>query len=181
MKKEAVILLGPPFSGKSTIARRLSHETNVSHIDAGQLVRKQARERPDIFDLMTRGLQIPPNISLQLVVDALEEEIGDKVIINGFPRQKINAERLQGLTDVSGVFYLHVPQETILARHTHAYERADRSDHGLSVLQKRMNAFYSKDTYDVLGHYVKQGLLFRINEAPLEETYQAVKELYDRI
>jgi adenylate kinase family enzyme len=157
--KEGLIILGAPFSGKNTVAEKLALQENISHIDAGLLVREKARIDKVIKDLTSQGLQLPSEISCKLVMEELDKLVGNTTLINGFPRQKINAERISQVFSPWAVIVLDIALEEIYRRHDISQEREDRIDHGRDILIQRLQSYFSQDTKEVQEYYSGLGLL----------------------
>jgi adenylate kinase family enzyme len=178
--KEGLIVLGAPFSGKNTVAERLSKQEGIPHIDAGQLVRDRAKIDNTIRDMTTKGLQLPPEISYKLVLDQFDKIIGNILLVNGFPRQRINAERFSESFSPWAVVVLDVALEEIFRRHDTASERKSRIDYGgRDILLLRLQAYFSEDTQEVQDYYSKLGLLVRIDaNEEVEKVYDSVNRIY---
>ncbi|MGH2814578.1 MAG: nucleoside monophosphate kinase, partial [Actinomycetota bacterium] len=95
-----VLLLGPPGSGKGTLAPHLSELLGVPHVSSGQLLRASAAEGDPhrIAEQVQRGHPVPDRVAL-LVIAA---ELGSGFILDGFPRNVRQAAELDRLLDGDG-------------------------------------------------------------------------------
>lgn len=84
-----IIILGPQGSGKGTQARLLANKLNLKIIEAGALVRKEAKNNPKIGDIINvKGQLIPSNMMFGLIKKEAESNnrgIND-LILDGYPR-----------------------------------------------------------------------------------------------
>lgn len=179
---ERLIVLGAPWSGKNTLSKRLQDEEEYTIIEAGGLIRDYCKINPEINNLVSKGYQIPHEISHELVEQAYHRTSNRRnVAFNGYPRQKLNAEHLQKNIEEGfiGALYLDVSRETILMRHeTNNQQRIDRNDHGIEILEKRLEHFYSSETDEVLNYYASMNKLFNIEaEKSPEEVWDIVKAI----
>src|SRR5260221_377433 len=95
--KRRVILLGPPGSGKGTIASRLVSEFAMHHLSTGHWFRREMREGTAIgrriTQFMDRGELIPDGIVLELMEEWLAAQPpADGFLLDGFPRTVPQAE-----------------------------------------------------------------------------------------
>src|SRR3954466_8032121 len=97
--KRRVVLLGPPGSGKGTVAELLKSRLGLEHISTGQWFRKEMEQGTDlghsIRDYVNRGELVPDDN----VVGLFEHWLGPGLIERGFlldglPRTLRQAEAL---------------------------------------------------------------------------------------
>ncbi|KAK7101014.1 GTP:AMP phosphotransferase AK3, mitochondrial-like [Littorina saxatilis] len=114
------IIMGPPGSGKGTIASRISKDFAMVHLSSGDLLRTQ------IYDMTEFGLQakafmdegklVPDEIVTSIVVDELKKYEHDSWLLDGFPRTVEQAKSLEHDEPVDVVLNLRVPFDVILDR-----------------------------------------------------------------
>lgn len=94
-----VVLLGAPGAGKGTQADILSERLGVPHVATGDLFRAAVRDGSPIGlearRFMERGQLVPDDITIRMLLDRLTRpDAGDGVILDGFPRNRAQAEAL---------------------------------------------------------------------------------------
>jgi len=97
--KRRIILLGPPGSGKGTVATRLHQEFGLNHISSGHLLRQEVEkgsaigQRARLF--LEKGDLVPDRIVLQLMGQWLKSApVNDGFVLDGFPRTLSQARAL---------------------------------------------------------------------------------------
>jgi adenylate kinase len=124
--KRRVILLGPPGSGKGTVAAQLKREFGHGHISTGQLLREEVAVGSELGvqarGFLDRGELVPDELVLELVerwMSSAPREHG--FISDGFPRTLNQAEALDerasrlGLA-IESVLFFECDEEAIIAR-----------------------------------------------------------------
>ena len=94
-----MILLGPPGSGKGTVAARLRQEFGLNHISSGHLLRREVEQssvigqRARVF--LEKGELVPDGIVLRFMGDYLNSAPVEKgFLLDGFPRTLSQARAL---------------------------------------------------------------------------------------
>lgn len=122
---QAVILFGPPGSGKGTQAKLLKECLLVPHISTGDMLRERiASGDPlgvQVKDLMTAGRLVPDEVVNILVEDRISlADCQNGFILDGYPRTLPQAEVLEKLLERRGfaqvVIHLKVDYNQIIAR-----------------------------------------------------------------
>src|SRR3989338_8038671 len=103
-KKIAVILLGPPGSGKTTQAQRLSEEFGLIHFNTGEVIKdtindpanKNNPKMQHEKELYESGILNSDDWVTDLVIRETEkiENSGKGVVFSGSPRRLMEAEGL---------------------------------------------------------------------------------------
>jgi adenylate kinase len=90
IQKWALVLIGPPGSGKSTIANRLTEDSNVTAVETGNLLRDEVNNNTDIADVidekMSSGKIVPSDIVKEVVERNLRDTKQEYILFDGFPR-----------------------------------------------------------------------------------------------
>jgi adenylate kinase len=97
-----LVFLGPPASGKGTVAAVLSRLLGVPHVSTGQMFRQAVQKGGPAAEaareFIEKGQLVPDPITMQIVRQWLDESGGgDGFILDGFPRtlpQALGLDRL---------------------------------------------------------------------------------------
>lgn len=130
-KANRIFLLGPPGSGKSTVAQKLSQEFQMENISTGQILRDIVSTSSDsvsivIRDLMSTGQLIPAEIMKNIVFKRLSNSdcINNGFVLDGYPPSR---EDLSNLLDCNiiptFVFYFECADATAIKRQCGRAER----------------------------------------------------------
>ncbi len=121
-----LVLLGPPGSGKGTLAKLLSSELNIPHISTGDILRREAKSETSlgkkVKPYMERGELVPDQIILQVMKKRIRESDCQKgFLLDGFPRTIPQAlgldDMLQGWTkSIDLVLKFDVSDDCVLKR-----------------------------------------------------------------
>lgn len=97
--KRRVILLGPPGSGKGTIAARLEKQFGLLHVSSGHLLRQEAGKNTPLGrqakTFLENGSLVPDELVLELMAhwwQAADPAVG--FLMDGFPRNVAQAIKL---------------------------------------------------------------------------------------
>lgn len=89
-KKCAVVLLGPPGSGKTTLGRGLVTRLPMTVIETGNLLEKKIRDGTPLGEQIksckAAGELVPSEVVKQVIAETLQEVRSDIVLFDGFPR-----------------------------------------------------------------------------------------------
>ncbi len=118
--------MGPPGAGKGTQAARLAAAFGLCHLSTGDILRQAVASGTPLGtqakEYMERGLLVPDDIMVRIVVDQLDrEECRDGVLLDGFPRTVAQAEALDRALEergkrITAVLDLEVAPDVLLAR-----------------------------------------------------------------
>ena len=121
-----IIMLGAPASGKGSVAEILSAEFNIPAISSGDIFRKNISEGTELGkkanEYMTKGLLVPDDVTVELIASRLlADDVKDGLILDGFPRTVVQAEKLDNMLKAQNkkidiVVNLETPEEEILER-----------------------------------------------------------------
>lgn len=156
----AFTLLGPPGSGKGTQSRMIQERLGYQHISTGDLCRESiargGREADLLEDIMRRGELIPDDMMIELLTVKLRAIMEGPtppkgVILDGFPRNTPQAQRLGQLNCIEhfhylGLVYISVPDEVVEERLLkRAHEKGqNRDDDRFSIIRERIRVFHQK-------------------------------------
>lgn len=116
-----MIIIGPQGSGKGTYSSRIGPKLGVPHISSGDILRENVKKQTPLGikakEYMDRGELVPDEI----VIGLLKERFGmpdckEGFILDGFPRNLIQAKELEDITHIELVLNLDVPEWILLKR-----------------------------------------------------------------
>ena len=97
--KRRIILLGPPGSGKGTLAARLQQEFGLNHVSSGHLLRREV-ERGSVIGqsvkvFLEKGELVPDRSMLRFMGEWIKSApVNDGFLLDGFPRTMSQARAL---------------------------------------------------------------------------------------
>ena len=94
-----LIMLGPPGSGKGTMAAELSRRFQITHISTGDIFRNNIKEQTalglEAKGYMDKGLLVPDSVTIAMVADRIAEpDCANGYLLDGFPRTLAQAKAL---------------------------------------------------------------------------------------
>lgn len=121
-----IIMLGAPATGKGTVAGMLSSNLGIPHLSSGDLFRQEIAAGTEIGQklnsYMTKGELVPDELVIEMVGKRLAApELSTGVILDGFPRTEVQAEKLDEMLNsenkkIDLVVNLDTPVDEILER-----------------------------------------------------------------
>ncbi len=126
MNEKKIVLLGAPGSGKGTQAKFIAERYGIPHISTGDMLRDAVRNGTALGKqaepIMKSGGLISDDLMIGIVGERLDRDDARKgFVLDGFPRTRVQAEKLDSLVSGNGdsglrVVNLSVPDEVIVRR-----------------------------------------------------------------
>ncbi len=122
-----IILLAPPAAGKGTQAEILTDNYHLNHISTGDLLRSVSKEENDlgrnIKQMMESGSLVSDDIVLEVFNHYLEHTDNMNLLLDGFPRNIYQAEKLDEIlkeknSQIDYVFLFNISKEMLVDRIT---------------------------------------------------------------
>lgn len=115
------LFLGPQGSGKGTQAKVLSAILKVPHVSTGDMFRDNVARGTDlgkqIDELLKGGSLVPNEVTNAMVKERLERpDAAGGFVLDGFPRNLVQAEFLEKLAPDITVIYLDLSDEESIRR-----------------------------------------------------------------
>jgi adenylate kinase len=153
----AVVILAPPFGGKSRISRELATNYGFFHLECGKLLDRTVKERekfpPGVWVQMKNGQLVDDSLVIEVVDEYLPAKLPGKIIFDGFPRSTPQAEWLDNFFKrnqiIAYLVDLKVPDEVLFDRlETQPPDRTydgeeTRGDDNKNTLRSRLDRFNS--------------------------------------
>ena len=118
-RQPRLLLLGPPGAGKGTQSERLAERYDIEHVSTGDALRANKDvETPHGTprEYMDAGELVPDPVVDEIVAEALSN--ADGFVLDGYPRNMSQAEKLDEATPLDAVVLLEVGEEQLLRRLT---------------------------------------------------------------
>ena len=98
-----IILMGPPGTGKGTLAKQLKQALNLVHISTGDMFRENIKGGTKLGLLaksyIDNGHLVPDEVTIDMLKDRLaQDDCKNGFLLDGFPRTLPQAEALERLS-----------------------------------------------------------------------------------
>lgn len=122
LRKQVIILLGPPGSGKGTQAKMLADYFSVPHISTGDLLREEMRSKTPLGleakDTIEAGGLVSDHLVQKMLFNRIEkDDCKNGYILDGFPRTVAQAEALNERVSLKKIaFNIAVSDQEVIKR-----------------------------------------------------------------
>lgn len=177
----AVLLFGPPGSGKGTMGKFLSSAGNHFHLSSGDIFRGLSPESPAgklYHSYASQGLLLPDEITIQIWHYFVHGLIATNryfpnqqlLLLDGLPRTIKQADLLEKYVHIERIVVLEIEDTERLIKRIQRRALIEKrtDDMDSKVLRTRMDV-YKKDTLKLLSHYPEEIISrFNADQKPLE-------------
>lgn len=154
-----ILLFGPTGAGKSMQGQMLAVRQGWKWLSTGQMLRDS--NDAEVIEVLKSGELVSDELTYEMFDAAIKDAKAkkyDKVIVDGFPRTKAQAEWLAEYMEKNGetieqVVVLEVPETEIMKR----LEKRGRMEDTPDTIAKRMT-IYRQKMYPVLGTFAEDGV-----------------------
>ena len=179
MAAPAIVLLGPPGSGKGTQAARLRDELGFLPLSTGDLLREARAAGSELgqraAEYMDRGELVPDDVVVGVLRDALGDLRDRPILLDGYPRTVAQADALATALedrDLTGAVFIDVPDDVVVERISCRHQ--GRADDDPETVRERLRV-YHRETEPLVSYYDERGLLRRVDGAgDPDEVHQEV-------
>ncbi len=102
-----VIIFGPNGSGKGTQGNLVKDKFNLAHIESGAIFREHIKQGTDLGKkakaYIDQGELVPDDITIPMVLETLKKEGQNGWLLDGFPRNLVQAEKLWEALQSEGI------------------------------------------------------------------------------
>lgn len=102
-----IIIFGPNGSGKGTQSALLKKRYNLAHIESGAIFREQIQSGSALGkqakEYIDRGELVPDDITIPMILETLKKKGKRGWILDGFPRNIVQAQKLWEALQKSGI------------------------------------------------------------------------------
>jgi len=192
------------FDIQGTIANRIIKTYKLTHLSTGDVLRRNIEEKTPLGlqaeSFIKEGRLVPDSQMIQCIMDELKV-IPGSILLDGFPRTKVQAQQLWGVLKIDSVINLVVPDEVIIDRVKGRYVHMasgrvynldfnppkkaglddvtgepleKRPDDDPEILLKRL-LVYDKETKPVMAFYRDKGILSEFVGSTSDEIWANLK------
>lgn len=102
-----ILIFGPNGSGKGTQGDLLKNKFNLAHIESGAIFRENIRGGTELGKkakaYIDRGDLVPDDLTIPMVLDTLKSKGQNGWLLDGFPRNVVQAEKLWDALQKAGM------------------------------------------------------------------------------
>ena len=114
------VIIGAPASGKGTISQRILEKFGLIHISPGDILRVNVAQKTSLGlkakSFIDAGKLVPDDLIIKCVLGRITEVGNKSYLLDGFPRTRAQAERLNANDQLDAVINLEVPHDVIIER-----------------------------------------------------------------
>ena len=115
-----LMIMGAAGSGKGTMSKKLIKDFNFTHLSSGDLLRKHVAEGSalgkEAKEYMNKGDLVPDRLVESMIRDFYGSSNKASLLLDGYPRTLVQAQRLNSIFKVDVVVALDIPHDTIVER-----------------------------------------------------------------
>ena len=189
-KYKAILMFGPPGSGKGTMGKFLSSAGNHYHLSSGDIFRGLSPESPSgvlYHQYASQGKLLPDHVTVQIWYNYVTGLIATNryfpsdqlLLLDGIPRTVEQVKILSNYIDVKKIILLESGNQEILIKRIQRRALIEKrlDDQNKEVLKKRMEV-YLKETEPLLKHFAP-GVIHTFNalQNPLDVLKDILIEL----
>ncbi|KAJ8397628.1 hypothetical protein AAFF_G00436270 [Aldrovandia affinis] len=162
-----IAIIGPPKSGKTTVARRFANEYGLQQLSIGDVMRSVLANRSQtelatqMLKYLSQGLTVPDELAVQCLDVALMNLVCSTrgFVLDGYPMTKKQADLMASHSIIPvRVIELHLDTIDVLKRGLADKMKLPRPYplHDSSQILNTRNSNYKREVADVREHYQQQ-------------------------
>ncbi len=205
-----VIFLGPPGSGKGTMAVRVGKELGLAHISTGDMLRAEIKAGSALGksakSYIDQGALVPDQVIIDMMGERVKcDDAKGGVLLDGFPRTVAQAQALDGLMNIDAVINLEVDVQVIVDRvlarkvcekcgevySTKSYSKEEcekcggklitRADDNEQTIRDRFSV-YEDQTFPLIDYYAQRDLVHSVDGTmPIDEEAELICDILKKI
>lgn len=113
-----IIFIGPQGSGKGTQAKIISEELKIPHISTGDLFRAlEGKLKEEVDSYINKGQLVPDELTVRILKERISKpDCRAGFILDGFPRNAVQAKLLEKITKIDKVIEIDISDELAIER-----------------------------------------------------------------
>lgn len=159
-KYEVVFVLGGPGSGKGTNCSKIVEKYGYTHLSAGDLLREERNSGSKLAEMINtciaEGKIVPAEVTVGLLLKAMDAASPKKFLVDGFPRNMENLscweKDVSQYVDVKFLLFLECTEEIMLKRLLKRGETSGRNDDNIDSIKKRFKT-YRDSTMPIVNRF----------------------------
>ncbi|HOG69152.1 MAG TPA: nucleoside monophosphate kinase [Fibrobacteraceae bacterium] len=191
-KIPAVLIFGPPGSGKGTVGAKLAATTSLKHLSTGDIFRGIAPSSENgklIASYSSAGKLVPDTATAQIFERFIKGLIDtnklnpdkDMLLLDGIPRTPDQVDLIKDIVDVKHVFVLEIKDDaTIVARLLNRAKIEGRKDDADESIIKNRLVEYREKTAAVLSKYDEKIVTRIVGDNSPDEVFCDTLQAYIR-
>ncbi|MGL5831439.1 MAG: adenylate kinase family protein [Candidatus Altimarinota bacterium] len=183
-----LFLCGIQGSGKGTQAKVLSEKYNFKIFEAGDELRKLAKQDSELGKKIKNVIEEGHLVSNEIIMEIVENFIthtptDQQILFDGIPRKLVQKETFDALIEKLGrkIMGLQIimPEEKTINRLIKRAQEQGRADDTIDVIRNRLAHFY-EETVPVLEEYQEEGRLLQVNgDQSIEKVSEDIFKILD--
>ncbi|MBW6480616.1 MAG: adenylate kinase [Bacteroidales bacterium] len=184
-----IMVYGFPGSGKTTQAKKLAEEFNLTYISTSELLKEEAQSGSNlaqqISPYLEKGLLVPDEIVIRLIEKKLKETDGNNrgYVFKGYPRTLVQAYILDGIMKkkncaINCVINIQVPQLELVKRLDARSKTPDSMpyDGSAATIVARLEE-HSQRNDAIVNYYRKNKILVDVDgQGHKDVVYERIKD-----
>jgi adenylate kinase len=184
-----IMVYGFPGSGKTTQAKKLAEEFNLTYISTSELLKEEAQTRSNLAQqinpYLEKGLLVPDEIVIRLIEKKLKETDGNNrgYVFKGYPRTLVQAYILDGIMKkkecaINCVINIQVPQLELVKRLDARSKTPDSMpyDGSAATIVARLEE-HSQRNDAIVNYYRKNKILVDVDgQGHKDVVYERIKD-----
>ena len=116
-----IVIMGAPGAGKGTQAFKIAQQYGLVHISTGDIFRANIKAKTELGVLakgyIDKGQLVPDDVTVAIVAARIkEDDCKAGFMLDGFPRTKVQAEKLDEITVIDKALNIEMDLDKLLAR-----------------------------------------------------------------
>ncbi len=185
----AIVIVGPPGSGKGTQAKLLGEHEIFYHFSSGDMFRGLNPETDigsRVRSLIDKGNFVPDKETFELFEETIERYVQEGsfmpesqyLVLDGIPRNINQIHILEQHAQIEDIIYLNTPYITCVRRILNRGKNQNRADDkSIFKILKRMGIYRTK-TYPIVPFYRNEGKLIEVDgSGEIDQVHNQIKKI----